>query len=246
MVNLVQCSFISLGITRMFLIFKVLQCLPDLIFFLSSTFFQPAEFTQLEHEKRFKLVLILVLVLITVNVVLFCVFVQPGALFERVSFLTDDVFQLDTMAKSTRMFLIFCNVGTVLVMVISEICAQIMRPASTIVHPVCSAGFIVNNIPFVTLNFSVVLAIVIHVVTSAFFESLDGPFYFHMSALVTAILVTNKLARKHLASRLRQKIDTITIGGNSTVHPIVSIALVELRGQTEDAPTLASVGASSV
>ena len=77
------------------------------------------------------------------------------------------------MAKTARMFIVPCNGGTVLVMIASEIFAQAMRPTTTIVHPVCSAGFIVKQIPFLTLNISIALPILVHVVTSAFFESLD-------------------------------------------------------------------------
>ena len=49
-------------------------------------------------------------------------------------------------------------------------CAHVMRPASTIIHPVCSVGFIVNNIPFFSLNFSMVLGIVGQLVSGVFFE----------------------------------------------------------------------------
>ena len=55
--------------------------------FLSSSFFQPIEFTQLEHEKRFKFVLKGILILTTVYVVSFFVLIliiEPGALFGRV------------------------------------------------------------------------------------------------------------------------------------------------------------------
>ena len=38
--------------------------------------------------------------------------------------------------------------------------------------------------------------------------------------------------------RLRQQIDSFTIGGNNTVHPVVEIALVPLRSLTGPAPTL--------
>ena len=66
------------------------QCLPDLIF-LSYTFFQPVEFNQLEHEKRFKVVLILILVLITVYAVstfVLAQIIEPGALFITVYWFT--------------------------------------------------------------------------------------------------------------------------------------------------------------
>ena len=167
-----------------------------------------------------------------------------------------------SMAKLTSMFILFFSGVTAVAMVISEICALVMRPASTIIHPVCSAGFIVNNIPFFSLNFSIVLGIVVQLVTAVFFEFLV-PFWLHTSVIVATILATNKGARKHVAlrlrqqiatftiggnntvhqvvsvaSRLRQQIDSFTIGGNNTVHPVVSIALVPLRSLTGPAPTL--------
>ena len=115
-------------------------------------------------------------------------------------------------------------------MVTAEICACVMRPASTIIHPVCSVGFIVNHIPFFTLNFSIVLILVVQTVTVVFFE-FRAPFWFNASAVLTFILVTNKGARAHVALRLRQQIDSFTIGGNA-VHPVVEITLVPLRGLT--------------
>ena len=111
----------------------------------------------------------------------------------------------------------------------------VMRPALTITQPVCSDGFTVNNIPFFSLNFSIVLGIVVQLVTAVFFEFLV-PFWLHTSVIVATILATNKGARKHVALRLRQKIATFTIGGNNTVHPNVEIALVPLG----DAPTPAN------
>ena len=140
------------------------------------------------------------------------------------------------MAKLTTIRIIFSHGITVLAMVISEVSAHVMRPPSTISHPVCSPGFIVNNIPFFTLNISIVLAIVVHVVAGVFFE-LQVPFWLNISVAITIILVTNKGARTHVASRVRQRIDTFSIGGNNTIHPVVSIALVPLRSETGDAPT---------
>ena len=177
------------------------------------------------------------MVLITVYIASFFLLahiIEPGAILERVYFLAGDLFDQEgsksasiSVAKLTSMFILFSSGVTAFAMVISEICAQIMRPASTIIHPVCSAGFIVNNIPFFSLNFSIVLEIVVQLVTAVFFKFLV-PFWLHASVVVATILATNKGARKHVASRLRQHIDTFTIGGNNTVHPIVEIALVPL------------------
>ena len=105
--------------------------------------------------------------------------------------------------------------------------------SSTIIHPVCAVGFIVYNIPFFTLNFSIVLSLVVQTVTKVFFE-FQSPFWLCFSAVLTSILVTNKGARAHVATRLRQQIDSFTIGGNNTVE----IALVPLRSLTGSASTL--------
>ena len=62
------------------------------------------------------------------------------------------------MACDVSPVAMFVNAVTVLAMVTAEICACVMRPASTIIHPVCSVGFIVNHIPNVLLviNLSIV------------------------------------------------------------------------------------------
>ena len=223
------------------------------------------EFTQIDHEKYFKFVMRGLFILITVCVVLLFVLAQiiePGALYARVGFLTGDMFSKPEDNRAHLMFLLFCNGVTALALVSAETCACIMRPASTAIQPVCSVGFIVINIPFVTLNFSIVLFFVLHTVTWVFFE-LQSPFWLNGSALITSILVTNKEARAHVAlrlrqqidsftiggnntvhqvvsvaSRLRQHIDSFTIGGNNTVHPVVEIALVPLRSLNGSAPTL--------
>ena len=139
--------------------------------------------------------------------------------------------------KANIIFFLFGNTVTALAMVIAEICACVMRPASTIIHPMCSVGFVVNNIPFFTLNFSIVLILMVQTVTMVFFEFL-APFWLNISAVITTILVTNKGARAHVALRLRQRIDSFTNGGNNTVHPIAEIALVPLRSLAGSAPTL--------
>ena len=203
-------------------------------------FLQPIEFTQIEHEKQFKFVFKGLFILITVWVVLSFVLAQiiaPGALFARVDFLTGDMLVKPEVGKAHSMNLLFGNVATALAMITAEISACIKRPASTIIHPVCSVGFIVNHIPFFTLNFSIVLSLVVQSTTMVFF-GFQSPFWFNFNVCLTSILVANKGARAHVATRLRQQIDSFTIGGNNTVHPVVEIALVPLRSLTGSAPTL--------
>ena len=55
-----------------------------------------------------------------------------------------------------------------------------------------------------------------------------------ISVVLLTLLVSNKKARKHVLLRLRQKLDAIAIGGNNTVHPVVEIALAEVRNQMDD------------
>ena len=135
------------------------------------------------------------------------------------------------------MFVLFGNGATALAMVTAEICACAMRLASTTIQPVCTVGFILNNIPFFTLNMSIVLVIVVNTVTWVFFE-FQSPFWFYVSVVITCIFVTNKGARAHVALRLRQQIDSLTVGGNNTAHPVVEIALVPLRSLNRYAPTM--------
>ena len=46
-----------------------------------------------------------------------------------------------------------CSTASSSVMVTSKVCAHIMLPYSTtVVHPVCSCGFVTNNIPFLSLQ----------------------------------------------------------------------------------------------
>ena len=169
-------------------------------------------------------------VLITVCVVLVFVWaliVEPGTLSGSVVFLTGD---MSEVGKAHLMVFLFGNGVTALFMVTAEICAYVKRPASTNIQPVCSAGFIVNPIPFFTLNSVIVLLMVVQVVATVFFE-FSSPPWLNISAVITTIFVTNEEARAHVATRLRQQIDIFTIGGNDTVHPVVSVA-TQIRQQT--------------
>ena len=129
-----------------------------------------------------------------------------------------------------------------IVMIASEVCARIMRPAnaSAAGNPVsvCSPSFIVNNIPFLSLNSSIAMGLGLQVTLHVFakFFKLTKLLGFHLqmpSLLLIAILATNKLARKHIALRLRQYFDVVTIGRSNTLStaPSVSTIVVPVRGQ---------------
>ena len=99
-------------------------------------------------------------ILITVCVVLFFVWdhiIEPGVNFRGMDFLTGDMLVELENGKADTIFFLIGSGATALPMVTVEICAFIMRPASTIIQPVCTVGFIVNKIPFFTLNFSIVV-----------------------------------------------------------------------------------------
>ena len=93
-----------------------------------------------------------------------------------------------------------------------------------------------NNIPFSILNLAIGLGMVVSIVLNVLvsFWGVNG---LQMSSVLLAMLLPNKKARKHVALRLRQLIDRFTVGGNNSVSPIVSIALV-VRAQVEDSPQL--------
>ena len=134
-------------------------------------------------------------------------------------------------------FIFFVGI-TALAMITSEICAHIMRPPSSpeLVTPLCAPGYVVINIPF---NFSIVLVILVSIFVRFFFIVAVPPWLL-VSALLTAMLATNQMARKHVALRMRQQLDRIIIGRNNirrykTVEHIVSVALVPLTGHRTDA-----------
>ena len=122
-------------------------------------------------------------------------------------------------------------------MVGSELSARLMRPATTAIHPMPGSTdhFVVvqNNVPFSSLNLSIVLGIIVIIVRDVVFNAFgaDG---IPISAVLTTLLVSNKKARKHVLLQMRQKLDGIVIGGNNTVHPVVSISLAQVRDQMDD------------
>ena len=126
---------------------------------------------------------------------------------------------------------------TALIMLISIACGVyaswgVTKPPTP--HP--PTALIRNNIPFSILNLAIGLGIVVSIVlnVSISFQGVNG---LPLSSVLMAILLQNKKARKHVALRLRQLIDRFTVGGNNSVSPIVSIALV-VRAQVEDSPQL--------
>ena len=135
---------------------------------------------------------------------------------------------------------------TAIAMIAAEVCARIMRPAnaSTTGNPVtlCSPSFIVNNIPFLSLNSSIAMVLGLQVTLHVFvkFFKLNKPLVLHLqmpSLLLIAILATNKLARKHVALRLRQHFDVVTIGG----HNVASTYNVVTIGRNKTSSTASSV-----
>ena len=88
------------------------------------------------------------------------------------------------------------------------------------------------NIPFNTLHLAIALGILVKVVINP-----RGAGGLILSTVLSGFLLCDKKARKHVKLRLRQLIDRITVGGNNSVTPIVSIALT-VRAQVDDSPQI--------
>ena len=97
------------------------------------------------------------------------------------------------------------------------------RPDSAHVN---SSPTITNTIPFSTLNISIALTLLADLTMKIF--AITHASKLLVSLLLVGFILTNKKARKHLQHRLRQKIDTFTIGRGNSVQPVVSVALVQL------------------
>ena len=90
-------------------------------------FLQPIEFTQIDHEGRFKFVLKGIFILITVCVVLLFVIAQiiePGFPFSGMTFLTGEMWDELEVGKLKFVSLLFRNAVTALTMVTAEIFTQ--------------------------------------------------------------------------------------------------------------------------
>ena len=117
---------------------------------------------------------------------------------------------------------------TVLFMIGSDIFVRFSRrsqptPANA------STSTIINTIPFSTLNISIALTVVVNMIMSMFGATMVNGM--QSSLILAALLVTNRKARKHVRIRMRQNIDSLTIGrlSSNRVEPAVSIALVPIR-----------------
>ena len=204
--------------------------------------FQPAEFNQIEHERRFKSIFKGLTIVITVIAISYCIlahFIEPEGFLRQVPLLDGDAATEAVSLIIPRIMVIV----TAIVMVTSEVCAHIMRflyPESTSVIPlipVCSVGFVKNNIPFLTLNFSIGLGMLVKMILDII-DYTNGGIGIQFCAILVCLLASNKKARKHVLLRMRQKYDTMSIGhwtlDNVTcphynaVDPGVSIALVPL------------------
>ena len=199
-------------------------------------------FYQLDHEKQFTFNMKGLFVVNTVYIASFFIlggFLEPGFGSGRVSFLSD-VEVVEGPEGEVPLGLLFHRVTicvTILIMVGSELSARLMRPKSTAIHPIegPTNHFVVveNNVPFSSLNLSIVLAVIVIIVRDVVFNAF-GARGIPISVVLITLLVSNKKARKHVLLRLRQKLDAIAIGGNNTVHPVVEIALAEVRDQMDD------------
>ena len=126
---------------------------------------------------------------------------------------------------------------TGLFMIGSEIVASFSRrsqpiPANTNTTFNNNQALIINPLPFSTLNIAIALKIIVNIILNIFRLSvLNGS---QLSLVLLALLVTNKKSRKHLQIRLRQNMESFTVGRSSRVGPVVSIALVNLPTRNLD------------
>ena len=87
-----------------------------------------------------------------------------------------------------------------------------------------------NSIPD-SEHLSPALALVVNVILNLFgICALRG---IQFGLILAALFVRNKKAQKHLRTRLRQKIDSLSIGRSSRVEPLVSIAFVPVQPERE-------------
>ena len=124
-------------------------------------------FYQLDHEKQFTFNMKGLFVVNTVYVASFLIlgeFLVPGSSSEKVSFSEDVEVGPEDEAQLGLLFHRVTICVTILIMVGSELSARLMRPKSTAIHPMPgpSNHFVVveNNVPFSSLNLSIVLAVV--------------------------------------------------------------------------------------
>ena len=116
---------------------------------------------------------------------------------------------------------------TVLFMIGSDIFVRFSRRSQP--APANASTTIINTIPFSTLNISIALTVVVNIIMSMFGATMINGM--QSSLILAALLVTNRKARKHVRIRVRQNIDSLTIGrlSSNRVEPVVSIALVPIR-----------------
>ena len=200
----------------------------------SSTFIQPTEFNALDHEKKFKFILaglfVFIILYVSAMVCIVTQFSEPGIFFGNGSFLAKGVTPLAAMFFRVSLGI------TALSMLISTACGVYANGGFATQTPSPpNAQAIQINIPYSSLDLSIGLGIVVKIVLNIHFNNVAFYNGLGISAVLLAIFLRNKKARKHVGLRLRQLIDRFTVGGNNSVTPIVSIALT-VRAQVEDSP----------
>ena len=209
--------------------------------YLHKPFLQPTEFQQMDHEKDFKTAFKGISIFIsfyTFSIFVLAHMIKPGVgfnfNFNEEFLVTKSLFEGDVTSRLLLIVVLSFFTLTALVLVTSEICACTMIPvATTIVQPTsCSTNFITNPIPFVSLHICMIVGFFRHMVLGFLFDIAVPP-WFVICSLLLAILATNRKAQKHVALRIRQKLSMMTVGTNNAVHPIISVALVQLGDQVD-------------
>ena len=115
-------------------------------------------------------------------------------------------------------------------MVLSEIIARFFSDSAVATIKFLFKHNQHNSIPD-SEHLSPALALVVNVILNLFgICALRG---IQFGLILAALFVRNKKAQKHLRTRLRQKIDSLSIGRRSRVEPLVSIALVPVQPERE-------------
>ena len=209
--------------------------------YLHKPFLQPTEFQQMDHEKDFKAAFKGISIFIsfyTFSIFVLAHMIKPGVgfnfNFNEEFLVTKSLFEGDVRSRLLLIVVLSFFTLTALVLVTSEICAYTMiPPATTIVQPTsCSTNFITNPIPFVSLHICIIVGFFRHMVLGFLFDIAVPP-WLVICTLLLAILATNRKAQKHVALRIRQKLSMMSVGRNNAVHPIISVALVQLGDQVD-------------
>ena len=146
----------------------------------------------------------------------------PGSLFEiGVLNMTGDPTKKQEAGRPLISWFFHVSMGVTALSILTSIaCGVYANRGFATLTPNPPNSLIQVNIPFNTLHFAIALGSVVKISIRTRTGGLI------VSATLLIFLLCNRNARKHVALRLRQLIDRLTIGGNNSFDPFVSLALV--------------------